>query len=148
MFRIRQRSNTPYWGSSLSGQSLPSTASASGSSRVDVCKTPATCRLRPRASRAGFYKRACHVFAFLFVGPVKVIGRENAKFDGRGLILPNHQFAMDFAVVGRAVPFSYRQLAKAKESGRSPARHAGCLDRHGRRPGRGWQSPGMAPPTP
>ena len=62
-----------------------------------------------------FYKRACHVFAFLFVGPVKVIGRENALFDGRGLVLPNHQFAMDFAVVGLATPFSYRQVAKAKE---------------------------------
>ncbi|MBS1990013.1 MAG: 1-acyl-sn-glycerol-3-phosphate acyltransferase [Cyanobacteria bacterium SZAS LIN-3] len=62
-----------------------------------------------------FYKRACHVFAFLFVGPVKVIGRENALFEGRGLVLPNHQFAMDFAVVGLATPFSYRQVAKAKE---------------------------------
>jgi 1-acyl-sn-glycerol-3-phosphate acyltransferase len=62
-----------------------------------------------------FYKRACHIFAFLFVGPVKVIGRENALFDGRGLVLPNHQFAMDFAVVGTATPFSYRQVAKAKE---------------------------------
>ncbi|MBU6453933.1 MAG: 1-acyl-sn-glycerol-3-phosphate acyltransferase [Cyanobacteria bacterium REEB67] len=62
-----------------------------------------------------FYKRTCHIFTFLFVGPVKVIGRENARFDGRGLILPNHQFAMDFAVVGEAIPFSYRQVAKAAE---------------------------------
>jgi len=62
-----------------------------------------------------FYKRACFAFAWLFVGPVKVFGRENAKFDGRGLVLPNHQFAMDFAVVGLATPYSYRQVAKAKE---------------------------------
>lgn len=62
-----------------------------------------------------FYKAACHAITFLGVGPVKVIGRENAKFIGRGLILPNHQFALDFAVIGKATPFSFRQLAKAKE---------------------------------
>jgi 1-acyl-sn-glycerol-3-phosphate acyltransferase len=62
-----------------------------------------------------FYKRSCHLIAWLKVGPIKVIGRENARFDGRGLVLPNHQFAMDFAAVGVATPFSYRQIAKAKE---------------------------------
>jgi len=62
-----------------------------------------------------FYKRACSAFCWLFVGPVKVIGAENARFDGRGLLLPNHQFAMDFAVVGHSTPYSYRQVAKAKE---------------------------------
>jgi 1-acyl-sn-glycerol-3-phosphate acyltransferase len=62
-----------------------------------------------------FYKRACHIMAWLYVGPVKVIGRENAIFDGRALVNSNHQFAMDFAVVGLATPFSYRQVAKAKE---------------------------------
>ncbi len=62
-----------------------------------------------------FYKMACHLITFLGVGPVKVIGTENAKFAGRGLILPNHQFALDFAVVGQSTPFSFRQVAKAKE---------------------------------
>jgi 1-acyl-sn-glycerol-3-phosphate acyltransferase len=62
-----------------------------------------------------FYKRACHLLAWLYVGPVKVIGQENAHFNGRGMVLPNHQFAMDFAVVGMATPFSYRQIAKSME---------------------------------
>lgn len=63
----------------------------------------------------GFYKSACRLIAFLGVGPVKVIGAENARFTGRALILPNHQFALDFAVVGKALPFSFRQVAKARE---------------------------------
>ncbi len=62
-----------------------------------------------------FYKVACKAIAFLGVGPIKVIGAENAKFVGRALVLPNHQFALDFAVIGKATPFSFRQLAKAKE---------------------------------
>ena len=62
-----------------------------------------------------FYKMACHTITHLGVGPVKIIGTENAKFIGRGLILPNHQFALDFAVIGKATPFSFRQVAKAKE---------------------------------
>lgn len=62
-----------------------------------------------------FYKMACHLITFLGVGPVKVIGTENAEFAGRALILPNHQFALDFAVVGKSTPFSFRQVAKAKE---------------------------------
>ncbi|MBA4050241.1 MAG: hypothetical protein C0464_04485 [Cyanobacteria bacterium DS2.008] len=62
-----------------------------------------------------FAKRVYQTLCFLGVGPVKVIGAENAKFKGRAMVLPNHQFALDFAVVGRAVPFSYRQMAKAEE---------------------------------
>jgi len=62
-----------------------------------------------------FYKMACHLITLVGVGPVKVIGTENAKFSGRALILPNHQFALDFAVVGKSTPFSFRQVAKAKE---------------------------------
>jgi len=63
----------------------------------------------------GFYKRACRLLVWRYVGPVKVIGRENAIFDGRGLVLPNHQFKMDFAVVAKVLPFSYRAVAKSKE---------------------------------
>ncbi len=62
-----------------------------------------------------FYKMACHLITLVGVGPVKVVGKENAKFSGRALILPNHQFALDFAVVGKSTPFSFRQVAKAKE---------------------------------
>jgi 1-acyl-sn-glycerol-3-phosphate acyltransferase len=62
-----------------------------------------------------FYKKACHLLCFIFVGPVEIVGRENALFDGRALVLPNHQFAMDFAVVGRSTPFSFRQVASARE---------------------------------
>jgi len=62
-----------------------------------------------------FYKFACHTITFLGVGPVKIIGAENARFVGRGLVLPNHQFALDFAVVGKVTPFSFRQVAKAAE---------------------------------
>lgn len=68
-----------------------------------------------------FYKVACHIITWAGVGPVKVIGAENAVFDGRGLVLPNHQFALDFAVVGKVTPFSFRQVAKAKEL-RNPIR--------------------------
>jgi len=39
----------------------------------------------------------------------------HARFVGRGLVLPNHQFALDFAVVGKVTPFSFRQVAKAAE---------------------------------
>jgi 1-acyl-sn-glycerol-3-phosphate acyltransferase len=62
-----------------------------------------------------FAKRVYQIVCMIGVGPVKVIGAENAKFAGRALVLPNHQFALDFAVVGKAIPFSYRQVAKAKE---------------------------------
>ena len=62
-----------------------------------------------------FYKLACYIIAWASVGPVKVIGAENARFEGRGLVLPNHQVAPDFAVVGKVTPFSYRQIAKYNE---------------------------------
>lgn len=52
----------------------------------------------------------------LLVGPVTVIGRENAtKFKGRLLINPNHQHGLDFCAVRVAVPFSYRQVGASKE---------------------------------
>lgn len=50
----------------------------------------------------------------LFVGPVKVIGRENATaFKGRLHILPNHQFPLDFMVVGKSLPYGFRHLGTA-----------------------------------
>ena len=66
-----------------------------------------------------FYKMACHLITFLGVGPVKVIGTENAKFEGRALLLPNHQFALDFAVVGKSTPFSFRQVANGANLSRA-----------------------------
>lgn len=61
------------------------------------------------------YRLATKLGCFLVVGPVKVIGRKNAHYPGRLLIAPNHQFEFDFAVVSRALPYAYRQLAVASE---------------------------------
>lgn len=62
-----------------------------------------------------FFKLATRLIAFLVVGPVKVIGRKNARHKGRLLLAPNHTFAMDFSVVRTAVPTHYVQIAKAAE---------------------------------
>lgn len=51
---------------------------------------------------------ATRVLTFLGVGPVKVIGAENAKYRGRMIIAPNHQFELDFAMVRRALGYSFR----------------------------------------
>ena len=61
------------------------------------------------------YRLATKLGCFLVVGPVKVIGRKNAHYPGRLIIVPNHQFEFDFAVVSRALPYAYRQLAVASE---------------------------------
>lgn len=61
------------------------------------------------------YKLLTRLACFLFVGPVKVIGRQNAKFTGKVIIVPNHVFEGDFAVISQALPFAYRQLAVASE---------------------------------
>ncbi len=61
------------------------------------------------------YRLATKLGCFLVVGPVKVIGRQNARYPGRLIIVPNHQFEFDFAVVSRALPYAYRQLAVASE---------------------------------
>lgn len=62
-----------------------------------------------------FGKFVCRLFAFAGVGPVKVTGRENCRYSGSLLVAPNHQFELDFSVVGTAVPFMFRQLASAHE---------------------------------
>mgnify|MGYP001202445610 CR=1 FL=1 len=51
----------------------------------------------------------------LFVGPIKVIDRSNARFNGRLNILPNHQFPLDFMVVASALPYGYRHLGTVSE---------------------------------
>jgi len=61
------------------------------------------------------FKVCCRVIQRIFVGPMTVYGRDNQFFQGRGLVLPNHVFIWDFAVVGAAIEFSYRQIAKAAE---------------------------------
>lgn len=53
--------------------------------------------------------------AFLGVGPVEVKGRENARFAGRLLIAPNHQFQLDFAMVRLAVGTSFRYMTHANQ---------------------------------
>lgn len=62
-----------------------------------------------------FFKLVTRLFVFLVVGPVKVKGRRNARYNGRLVIGPNHTFAMDFAVVRTALPTHYVQIAKAAE---------------------------------
>ncbi|MBY0551959.1 MAG: 1-acyl-sn-glycerol-3-phosphate acyltransferase [Candidatus Obscuribacterales bacterium] len=52
---------------------------------------------------------ASRLLLFLGVGPVKVIGAENARrHRGRLLITPNHTFELDFAMVRRALGFGFR----------------------------------------
>ncbi|HEY9774496.1 MAG TPA: 1-acyl-sn-glycerol-3-phosphate acyltransferase [Planktothrix sp.] len=60
-------------------------------------------------------KVACRLIAWLGVGPIKVTGRENVKYDGTLLVTGNHQFELDFSVIGAALPYSFRQLASANE---------------------------------
>ena len=52
---------------------------------------------------------------FLTVGPVKVIGRQNASYRGRLLVVPNHTYQFDFAMVASSLPFTFRYLADSKE---------------------------------
>lgn len=52
---------------------------------------------------------ASRLLLFLGVGPVTVIGAANARrHRGRLLITPNHTFELDFAMVRRALGFSFR----------------------------------------
>lgn len=62
-----------------------------------------------------FFKLATRLIVFLVVGPVKVIGKRNARYNGRLLIAPNHTFQMDFAVTRTALPCHYTQIAKQAE---------------------------------
>ncbi len=71
----------------------------------------------PPSSRfaRGCYKSACRLLSWLFVGPIKVLNESNQEFVGRGIILPNHHIWPDFAVVGKSIKFSFRQIAKSAE---------------------------------
>ncbi len=55
------------------------------------------------------------VLTRLYVGPVKVLHNENTDYPGRLHILPNHQFPLDFTVVGRSLPYGFRHLGTASE---------------------------------
>ncbi|MDZ4833916.1 MAG: hypothetical protein SGJ27_09070 [Candidatus Melainabacteria bacterium] len=62
----------------------------------------------------GLLRVISKLLARLFVGPVKVINRGNASaFTGRLHILPNHQFPLDFTVVGKSLPYGFRHLGTA-----------------------------------
>lgn len=61
------------------------------------------------------YKAVGAVFTRIFVGPMTKIGKANEIFIGRGAVLPNHVVWTDFAVVAKAISFSYRQIAKYGE---------------------------------
>lgn len=62
-----------------------------------------------------FHRFAARLLTFLFVGPIRVIGRENVKQSGRVLVLGNHQFEMDFAVTATALRRAFRHLGTASE---------------------------------
>jgi 1-acyl-sn-glycerol-3-phosphate acyltransferase len=61
------------------------------------------------------YRLLTRLACFLFVGPVRVIGRQNTNFSGKLIIVPNHVLEFDFAVASQALPFAFRQLAVASE---------------------------------
>jgi len=61
------------------------------------------------------FSLVCRLLVFLAVGPVKVVGRHNERYDGRLLIGPNHTFNLDFAVTRVAVGCHYTQVAKQDE---------------------------------
>jgi len=52
---------------------------------------------------------------YLFVGPIKIVGKENISAGERLVVISNHQFSLDFMVLTCALPFSFRHLAKAEE---------------------------------
>lgn len=60
-----------------------------------------------------FLRIACRLGTFLTVGPLKVTGRENARYAGSLAVTPNHSHEPDFLVVGAALRSSFRQLASA-----------------------------------
>jgi 1-acyl-sn-glycerol-3-phosphate acyltransferase len=69
----------------------------------------------PSKLEKAIYLRLCRGIARIALGPVKIIGSENAFFDGRLVILPNHQHGMDFSTGRIGIPFSFRQIGAAKE---------------------------------
>jgi 1-acyl-sn-glycerol-3-phosphate acyltransferase len=61
------------------------------------------------------YVRLCRGILRLALGPIKFIGSENAHYEGRLAVTPNHQHGFDFLVARVAVPFAFRQIGAAKE---------------------------------
>src|SRR6184192_1359466 len=62
-----------------------------------------------------FYTALCRLVAFVFIGPVKVIGRKNGKYNGRLLIASNHQYQFDFSMVSSAVPVGMHYMTVTSE---------------------------------
>lgn len=56
---------------------------------------------------------AAKLMTRLFIGPVKVLHRGKSQYNGRLHIIPNHQYPLDFAVVGTALPYGFRHLGTA-----------------------------------
>lgn len=78
--------------------------------------------LPPEPSWVGkfFYAALTRVGSRIACGPITVIGRENADFNRRLAITPNHQHGLDFAVIRVAMPWAYRQIGALKEVARLP----------------------------
>ena len=62
-----------------------------------------------------FYLGVCKLVAFLTIGPVKVVGKENAPKNGRVVLVANHQVPADFAMVRAAAGRHYRALGAASQ---------------------------------
>jgi 1-acyl-sn-glycerol-3-phosphate acyltransferase len=61
------------------------------------------------------YTGLCRLVAFLFIGPVKIIGKKNGKYNGRLMIASNHQYQFDFSMVSRAVPVGMHYMTVTSE---------------------------------
>jgi 1-acyl-sn-glycerol-3-phosphate acyltransferase len=64
------------------------------------------------------YVWLCRNLLKAIVGPIQVIGAENARaLRGRALILPTHPHGLDFMAVRLAMPFPYRTIGAASQIG-------------------------------
>ena len=62
-----------------------------------------------------FWTGACKLTAFLTIGPVKVVGKENSPRHGRVVYVANHQVPADFAMLAAGSRRHYRALGDAAQ---------------------------------
>ncbi len=61
------------------------------------------------------YCGAARLVGFLTIGPIKVVGKENAPRKGRVVVVANHQIPADFAMVRSATGRHFRALGDAAQ---------------------------------
>lgn len=69
----------------------------------------------PSIFARAFFRVSTRILAYLGIGPIEVIGRENLKVRGRKIFAANHQFELDFAAILVAVRCHFRYMTKASE---------------------------------